>query len=407
MATGVLFYHGVFALIFACLNISGNLLIIIAFIKVKPLRVNPSNVLILALSIADLLYGSFVLILDAIPYAFMDVYPYGEYGCMMLVAGSNCYVVGNLILVAISIDRLLLVSMDYNKYIKFQTLSRMKQILAICCAIGLASAVFELSLWNYAKSTNPVAANINFSVACFSPARFTRWFGLTYSIGLFCMPVLLVTVVSGVFFYRLHQKLKKTRKIGSRTDTSSTKSTAATLVHNETLNTAGDRSQQHVENADIFREEISPQNARLESISEHVNNNTKKCNLGGSTTQEPIRSAAAALQAGTDSKSTVNTKVTNKPQSSMDTTRSRYIKPAITLGVLIASFSISVLPYCTYIIVGIVCPACTSITALYTVLTIVQLNPLLDPIFYSATQRLIRDYYVKKIRNISKCCTRR
>ena len=111
MATGIFYYHGVFATIITSITIIGNLLTIVAFFRVRMLRLNPSNQLILALSIADLLYAVFVLVFAAIPYAFLSYYPYGEIGCSILVAGSNFYVVGNLILVAISVDRLLLVSL--------------------------------------------------------------------------------------------------------------------------------------------------------------------------------------------------------------------------------------------------------------------------------------------------------
>ncbi len=320
MAAGVLFYRGVFGIIICSLNIVGNVMTIFAFFQIKLLSANPSNLLILALSFADLFYGIVVLILDAIPYAFLDDYIYGEYGCMLLVSFSNFFVVGNLILVAISIDRLLLVTVNYSTYVKIQTKSRIRLAIAVCLSIGAVSALLDLSLWNYAKRTNPVAAKFNFSKNCFSPARFTKWFGLFYSLGLFCIPVFLVGILSGIFFCLLIMRIRKTNAVRSMAS-----------FNNVTLS---QRSNQNP--------------------TERVDNSTSEAKV-------------------------------------------RYTKAAVTLGVLVLAMGISILPYCFYILIGIFCPDCTNTTALYVVLTILQLNPLLDPFFYSATQRNIRDFYKNKL----------
>ena len=334
MANGVLFYRGIFGLIIATFNIIFNTLTIIAFFQVKILSLNPSNLLILALSFADLLYGTVVLILDSIPYAFLSYYPYGEYGCMLLVSCSNFYVIGNLLLVAISVDRLLLVLLNYSTYVKFQTKLRIKIAIAACCAMGAASAAFEMGLWNYAKKTNPVAAKFNFGLSCFSPARFTQWFGLFYSIGLYFCPVILIIVLSGVFFCLLRVRIKKANQIGS---------------------SVGSRA--------------ASNGAQISTVSTNA------------VTIDPPREKSEGTEV-----------------------RSRYIKAAVTLGALVSAMGICILPYCTHIIVGIFCPECTSRTSLYVVLTIVQINPLLDPIFYSATQRNIRDYYRNKCDKFLKWC---
>ena len=329
MAAGIFYYHGVFATIITSITIIGNLFTIIAFFRIKMLQLNPSNRLILALSIADLLYAAFVLVFAAIPYAFLPYYPYGEIGCSILVAGSNFYVVGNLILVAISVDRLLLVSLAYSTYTKIQTRTRINLSIGVCYAMGLVSALFELSLWQYAKKTNPVAAAINFSKYCFSPARFTRWFGLFYSLGLFCFPVLLIGILSGVFFCLLRVRIQK------------------------------------VANGRTTSSNAQPNVGRVSTVSGNVAENSRR----NDEEVEP---------------------------------KSRYIKAAVTLAALVAALGICILPYCMYIIVGIFCSECTSVTALYIILNIVHMNPLLDPIFYSATQRNIREYYKSKCKKVLK-----
>ena len=194
--------------------------------------------------------------------------------------------------------------------------------------MGLVSALFEMSLWQYAKTTNPVAAGINFTKYCFSPARFTRWFGLFYSLGLFCFPVLLIGILSGIFFCLLRVRIRKVAAGSTTVSNSHGAGRVSTVSGN---------------------------------VAEHSQRNGEEV--------EP---------------------------------KSRYIKAAITLAALVAAMGICILPYCMYIIVGIFCSECTSVTALYIVLNIVHMNPLLDPIFYSATQRNIREYYRRKSNKVMK-----
>ena len=107
-------------------TIISNLLTIIAFVKVASLQTHKSNMLIFALSIADLITGVYQLFYFGIPFAFSLRPPLGEIGCMIADPVERIYYTGNLLLVAISIDRVLLVSMDYSKYVKIITKKRLK-----------------------------------------------------------------------------------------------------------------------------------------------------------------------------------------------------------------------------------------------------------------------------------------
>ena len=84
-------------------------------------------------------------------------------------------------------------------------------------------------------------------------------------------------------------------------------------------------------------------------------------------------------------------------ETSRETTKKRYIKPAITLGALVVAMAISLLPSCIYWAVSPLIGSFNS-TISYALYFVLQLNPLLDPIFFAATQKDIRVFYGKKIR---------
>ena len=80
-------------------------------------------------------------------------------------------------------------------------------------------------------------------------------------------------------------------------------------------------------------------------------------------------------------------------------TRKQYMKSAVTLTALVSAMCVSMLPYSIYLLVagasGGFSPIVTEIMWI-----IVQLNPLLDPIFYAATQKQLREFYWKNFRGL-------
>ena len=136
---------------------------------------------------------------------------------MVSVVLENTYVISNILLVAISLDWVFLVTVNYSKYVTLQTLSRIRLQIAVCCCIGILSVIIELCLWNFAKTGSVVAANIDFDVCCLYPPRRIKGYGLYVSIVNFSVPCLLVTLFSVFFFARLHARIKNTRQIGDST----------------------------------------------------------------------------------------------------------------------------------------------------------------------------------------------
>ena len=314
MAIDTYFFFGIFECITQPVTIIGNLLTMIAFLKVPSLQTHTSNRLIFALSIADMISGLYQLFYFGIPFAFGLPPPFGEIGCMMIGPLEYTYNAGNFLLVAISIDRVLLVSMDYSNYLKMMTKPRVRGAIVTCFGISYAAFFFELSLWNYAKENNAIAAGIDFTKTCLRPPRRMKWFSIFLSVCFFALPLLLVGLLSILFVKGLLKRIGKTRRIGPSSTTTS--------------------------------------ESNQESPDE---------------------------------------------DGSQGTVKKRYMKSAVTLAALVSAMCVSMLPYLTYLlIVGI--SGSFSSAMNFIMYLVLQLNPFLDPLFYAATQKGIREFYGSKIR---------
>ena len=236
------------------------------------------------------------------------------------------YNVGNLLLVAISIDRVLLVSMNYSKYVKMTSKLRLKVLIGFCFLLCFMASVFELSMWNYTKKTNEIAASINFTRSCFYPSRRMKWFGTYLSVCFYFLPLFCVGIFSIIFVKRLLIRLQK----------------------------------------DI----------RIAPVSQITDTNVGRAK---ETQQGEISDPSA----------------TDEPDHVAS--KKRYIKPAITLAALVSAMGISMLPYCTYLLIMAVSGGFSG-TVTANMYLVLQLNPLLDPLFFAATQKGIREFYGGKIR---------
>ncbi len=348
---------GICTFITSILTINGNVLTIVAFIKVRNLRINPSNFLILALSVADLIFGLYMCIYFGIPIVFYLGHPYGEIGCMLSVPFEYIYQTGNFLLVVINVDRVLLVSLDYSKYVKITTVSRVKAWIGVCYVGCFLCALFEISLWKYAIKHNSTAANIDFDQACLFPPRRMKSFGIYISLVFFGFPLISVAILSSLFFHRLR---KRTRKVGASVAQSSVNS------HVQAMTTKMNSKPKNTANLNVI------------TIAAGMNNNDidgeDGRSYGGSTSHDKTDDSVA---------------------------RKRYIKSASTLAVLVTAMCISMLPYCIYLILTAVYSDFNSYAAHYIMWYILQLNPFLDPLLYAATQKKVRQFYMAMIRKIS------
>ncbi len=315
-----------------------NLGTIAAFWKVPILRENPSELLILNLAFADLLTGITVLPLVSPLYIIPNQWPLGEFGCATVVFFMNLSISGSLFaLCTISVDRFLLVYMEYPDYIKMITRKRVYRIIAIGWVVALLTVVLELSLWQKAKEVDETAAIINFDVVCLSPARRVQAFALSFFLTLFMLPVLMVLSLSVAFLYHLRRRLEKIR--GNRPTIS------------------GDKISKQTEITDTD----SPSTISGTEMSEDKVGSTKQ--LSSNNREVGIRN--------------------------------RYIKPGMTLVGVVLAMAICMLPFCLYvIIIESGCEHCINPDLLYGLLLMQFCNACIDPFIYVLTRRRIRKFYI-------------
>lgn len=197
----------------AFVTLLGNAAVMIAFYKVPVLRRKPSNLLILNLAVSDFVNGWIILAVLSV-YAILERNPYGEVGCAVAVC-LNEYIslVSLTTLCLISIDRVLLVSQDYRKYMKIQSRTRIKTTIALCWVFWMILIVLELSLWQFAKKISVRARYINFEKSCIAPTKTIKAFSL-FIILTFNFPLGLITVLSLVFVYSLRKRLQMNGRVG-------------------------------------------------------------------------------------------------------------------------------------------------------------------------------------------------
>lgn len=324
-------FYAVFLPCLSAMTIAGNLAIIVAYYKVPGLREKPSDLLILNLAVTDLLQGVTMSVFTT-PLYILGSWPYREFGCKVTVGLGDVTIVASLVtLGAISLDRMLLVSKEYPRYVKIQSRFRIKLTICLCWIIAGIPMVVEIGLWEKAKEINLEASLINFNYVCLSPPRRIRGFSFFMFIAFALLPVISVTVLSAIFFHRLKRRLKRHRRIDGVLSISNSMSAATTA----------ENSQQNI-------------------------------------------SAA---------------------QRSNRRTKNRYIKPAVTLSALVCAMAICMMPYCLYVIIGIVWPSCVmgaNPDILYGLILLQISSSLLDPFLYAMTQSKIKNFYISKLRRFLK-----
>ena len=212
----------------------------------------------------------------------------------------------------------------------------------MCYIAGIVLIISEQSLWQFAKNDKALSGRLNFGKYCISPPRNLKPFGLFLSFGFYVVPITLVFVMNVVFFALLLRKFRKRKQIGDSTSVSAT-------VANTTNNAVTIRNQQASSTND------TTQNNEYDNV--------------------------------------VHGRDENGPEISGGGRNSRYIKPAVTLAVLVGAMAISNLPYCSYLVTIAFCSSCKNPLMVRIWLLVSQLNALLDPLFYSLTQRKIREFY--------------
>ena len=294
-------------------------------------------------------------------------WPFGEIGCRLALIPANVTIYASLYtLLAISVDRLLLVGCEYPRYMKLQSRYRVRATIVGCWVFATSLVLVETALWDYGKSLDGPAGQINFDRVCLSPSRDNiRAFSLTISFGLYFTPVVTVVGLSATFLYFLHRRLKKSNTTSglSRQGVSSSQQEGASSLQSTHIKVS-------VESSLTITPRIMP------GLTPITNNQHSSINDSSST------SSGQGSHQGSSRGQAINP------------SRSRYIKPTVSLLILVFAMAICMLPYCLYVfILEFVCKECQNITAVYALFLVQYCNACLDPFLYGLTQRKIRRFY--------------
>ena len=219
--------HAILLPLLTLCTVIANTGTIFVFLKDRSLREKPSDIFILILSCTDLLKGAIFLPLITPSYVRGGYWSLGEITCFLLIFVSDINATVNLlILVAISLDRFLLVSVKYPRYMRLQSRRNVYITIGVCWIIATSAGVIDCSFWNAAKRWNKVSASINFDYVCLSPPRRMKQFSLILFFVYVFLPIIAVIVLSLAFLVRLRNKLRRQRSInvtstvqGNNTDT--------------------------------------------------------------------------------------------------------------------------------------------------------------------------------------------
>ncbi len=214
-------------------TVFANLMIIIAFWKINAFGEKPSDIFILVLACVDLFVGM-VIIPTYMSVLTFGRWIFGEIGCQCLIfLALTAITNGPLVICCICLDRLLLVKMEYPRYVKFQSKTKVLLTVAICFLLALTQGTADLCFWNYAKSVGVI--RIDYDYACLSPVRFgAPEISLLFLFLCMLFPVLLVGALSVAFLYSLRLRLQRIRRVTVRPEGES-KHGAANTLSSETV----------------------------------------------------------------------------------------------------------------------------------------------------------------------------
>ncbi|XP_072017445.1 beta-4C adrenergic receptor-like [Amphiura filiformis] len=320
-----------------------NMATMVAFFKVRSLREKAVNLLILNLSCAD--FGMGLVRVYAYPTTAIRYWPYGKFGCQSFSFLSDLFAsAGMITTVAISVDRFLLVSCAYPKYLRIQSRKRIMCIIGGIWLIGILLGTSEMLLWDKLTPAE-LQDYFDFSKSCRSPPKYNIAFTLVLFTVVIFGPLLAIEIFSIAFVVQLMRKLRQRVVVhpSNSTSLSSQRPNTSVAEMETSVSTTQSRSQGH-----------------------------------------PNNSAASGMEPSDSSSMPISRNDPNK----------RYKKAAVVLGALVMVVNICTLPYVLYtIIISLFCPRCNNSNIRAMLGNLLYLNSAINPFLYAATMSKIRQFY--------------
>ena len=127
----------------------GNIATIVAFVLDIKLRSKPSDLIILALAIADVCICVFIIPLELVESTLRQ-WIFGDVLCKISIfLQYTCTNAGVNLIVILSWDRYLMLAKEYGDYIRIQTRKRIICLILMAWICALIPAIVENALWTY------------------------------------------------------------------------------------------------------------------------------------------------------------------------------------------------------------------------------------------------------------------
>ena len=223
------------------LNLIANTATIIAFCKVPGLRMKPSDLLILNLSIADLGMGCLQAYFCLPQTQILRFWPFGKVGCQIGdFTGITLICVGFMTTLAIVFDRFLLITMTYPKYVKMQSRLRIMLTMLVTWLYGFVIGATDVAVWDFVKIPTELDQFFDYSKKCRSPPQHNAVYSLfMYSSTVF-LPLLGIETFSILFVILLYRKLRRSVVVEPSNDSRSRESASLDARDNNGLKDASE-----------------------------------------------------------------------------------------------------------------------------------------------------------------------
>lgn len=355
-----------------------NLVNVPFFIKGDGTCLKPATLYIIGLMIADLGIAlvcqtmmTVVVYLGRWPFSYISC---SIYNFFRLILENT----GVWIMVLISLDKLQLLCYDYPRYVRVK---RKPRIIFEIMMTFFTPMLFHLGgiiVWIMTTTSEERAADHSPDCQDIPAEVDIPFVVLGATVNIF-IPGLTIMIINSVVFYKIKQRLKKRSKIGN--------GLVATAQNNrrEVPSSSQGTSSQSYSYAKKGPRQTNPTDTR----NRHAQTTMNAVAINSVTDV----SAASAAARG-------NHNILAK-KNYLDTEYRRYIRPAVTLAGLVATFSICWFPLAIYhIYVHVFCPSCFDITTQLWLRCLMYANSALNPFIYMATNRKIRKFHAKMFQKI-------
>jgi 5-hydroxytryptamine receptor 1 len=346
-------------------TIVGNIFVVLAILKYKPLR-NVQNVFLISLAVADLAVAIIVMPLH-ISNKLHGSWDFGGPMCNFWVTCDVLLCTASILnLCAIAMDRYLAIHEPLS-YAQKRTMTR---VLLMIVAAWVASAVISVPpLFGWIDSPNNSLYKEH-THQCGLTAE--KGYIIYSSFGSFFIPLAIMTFVYIKIFFATRERLRKRAKASA--------ASKMALLKN--------------------RSPPSPNFPTIEQISEDSNENNEQNNHEFSFNNTPSHSSHLAHDRIAENNSTMDNFFHQKQKISLSKER----KAARTLGIIVGAFVLCWLPFFIMYVTVPFCSSCTLTSGVELGITFLgYVNSALNPVIYTVFNVDFRRAFTFLVENYIKC----